>query len=95
MKRGTVSGWTGSWGEIETKDGKVIWVGYKDIADPPNEKGFNDLWVGDIVEFNLQKNKYRNPYSGEKSQWKYKAVNVRTIKKSNELNDGTQEKEKV
>ena len=79
MKKGRVTDWTGSWGEIETEDGEIIWVGYTDIDDPPNEKGYYDLIDGSKVTFKIVKNKYKDKYTGEKSKYKHKAVHVRMI----------------
>lgn len=88
MKKGRVTGWTGSWGEIETEDGEIIWVGYTDIGDPPNEKGYYDLIDGSKVTFKIVKNKYKDKYTGEKSKYKHKAVHVRTIQISGKKHNG-------
>ena len=53
MKKGRVTGWTGRWGKIETEDGEIIWVGYTDIDDPPNDKGYYDLIDGSKVTLKL------------------------------------------
>ena len=78
MRHGRITGWTGTWGEIVADDGETLWVGFRCIADPPNERGWHNFDGGERVTYKRKRDKWRD-YDGERSRYRHKAVRVKRI----------------